>query len=211
MRRHDFLYLPAGIRHGISNRSEKPSRLIVVGFKIPAGTTIQRPPGLLLANIDYAPKQVVGNHPPSTLYPLWMGDTQSERDKIAAGHVLTSLFVMEIAPGGGTTRVEGRHPPRPSGYCLGIRRTRAGRTLFEKSRPPETGPGQSRISYRLVSEIDCRASEIRAAVGKSVEPCISQPAVRGHRGRSAVRRQATRWPAPRAPPDPARRRWAGPG
>jgi len=29
-----------------------------------------------------------------------MGATNSTRDKIAAGHVLTSLYVMEFAPGG---------------------------------------------------------------------------------------------------------------
>ena len=29
-----------------------------------------------------------------------MGDADSERDRVAAGRVLTSLFVMEIAPGG---------------------------------------------------------------------------------------------------------------
>jgi uncharacterized cupin superfamily protein len=29
-----------------------------------------------------------------------MGDRESKRDRIAAGHVLTSLFLMEIAPGG---------------------------------------------------------------------------------------------------------------
>ena len=53
-----------------------------------------------VSDIDGAPKQVVGNHPPSTLYQLLMGDTKSRRDRIAAGHVLTSLFIMEIAPGG---------------------------------------------------------------------------------------------------------------
>jgi hypothetical protein len=29
-----------------------------------------------------------------------MGDAESKRDRLAAGRVLTSLFVMEIAPGG---------------------------------------------------------------------------------------------------------------
>jgi mannose-6-phosphate isomerase-like protein (cupin superfamily) len=29
-----------------------------------------------------------------------MGDAESKRDRLAAGHVLTSLFAMEIAPGG---------------------------------------------------------------------------------------------------------------
>jgi hypothetical protein len=73
------------------------------------------------------------------LYQLLMGDTKSTRDKIAAGHVLTSLFTMEFAPGGtnfphhheteeeiylvldgrgeivaggGMTGVEGRHPAK---------------------------------------------------------------------------------------------------
>ena len=36
----------------------------------------------------------------STLYRLLMGDVDSKRDRIAAGRVLTSLFLMEIAPGG---------------------------------------------------------------------------------------------------------------
>ncbi len=31
---------------------------------------------------------------------LLMGDAESKRDRLAAGRVLTSLFVMEIAPGG---------------------------------------------------------------------------------------------------------------
>ena len=66
--------------------------------------------------------------------------TRSTRDKIAAGHVLTSLFIMEITPGGtnfphhhdreeeiylllegtgdmvaggGTNGVEGRYPSKP--------------------------------------------------------------------------------------------------
>jgi len=35
--KNDFLYLPVGVEHGISNPREKPLRLIVMGFKIPSG------------------------------------------------------------------------------------------------------------------------------------------------------------------------------
>jgi Cupin domain len=46
------------------------------------------------------PTGLVSGHPSSTLYRLLMGDVESKRDRLAAGRVLTSLFVMEIAPGG---------------------------------------------------------------------------------------------------------------
>jgi mannose-6-phosphate isomerase-like protein (cupin superfamily) len=100
IRKNDFLYLPPAIAHGVSNSSDQPCRLIVMGFKIPRSMTVSPPPKLLLANIDDVKKQTVGGHPASTLYQLLMGDTKSTRDKLAAAHVLTSLFVMSIEPGG---------------------------------------------------------------------------------------------------------------
>ncbi|MEX2260788.1 MAG: cupin domain-containing protein [Bryobacteraceae bacterium] len=100
VRRHDFMYLPPGVRHGLSNTSGKPCRAIAMGFKIPANIKLDPPGELQVANIDEVKKQVVGNHPPSTLYQLLMGDVSSKRDRIAAGRILTSLFVMEFAPGG---------------------------------------------------------------------------------------------------------------
>lgn len=100
VRKNDFMYLPPRITHGVSNPSAQPCRLIVMGFKIPAGTTVSLPPKLLLANIDAVRKQTVAGHPPSVLYQLLTGDTESRRDKLAAGHTLTSLFIMEFAPGG---------------------------------------------------------------------------------------------------------------
>ena len=54
----------------------------------------------MIANTEDVKKQLVGGHPPSTLYQLMIGDVRSTRDKIAAAHVLTSLFIMEITPGG---------------------------------------------------------------------------------------------------------------
>jgi uncharacterized RmlC-like cupin family protein len=93
------MYLPPGIEHGVSSSGE-PCRLVVMGFKNPGGMAIDPPPKVLLANIDDVKEQTVGGHPASALYQLLMGDTKSTRDKLAAAHVLTSLFVMSIAPGG---------------------------------------------------------------------------------------------------------------
>lgn len=100
IRKNDFMYLPPGVQHGVSNPSGLRCRLIAMGFKIPAGRSVSLPPKLLLANIDEVKRQTVEGHPPSVLYQLLLGDTKSTRDKIAAGHAVTSLFIMEFAPGG---------------------------------------------------------------------------------------------------------------
>ncbi|MBC7365771.1 MAG: cupin domain-containing protein [Undibacterium sp.] len=139
-RKHDFFYLPPGVAFGVHGGAAVRVRDIVMGFKIPAGIERVIPPQLPRANTDDVPKQVVGKHPPSTLYRLLMGDTKSTRDKIAAGHVMKSLLMMEFAAGGtnfpyhhereeeiylllegagdmvagsGVNGIEGRYPARP--------------------------------------------------------------------------------------------------
>jgi len=116
LRRNDFLYLPAGIGHGLSNAGRAPLKVIVMGFKLaaaPTGDSLSKPQ---IANTDDVKKQVVGNHPPSTLYQLMIGDVHSTRDKIAAAHVLTSLFIMEITPGG--TNLPHHHEREEEIYLL---------------------------------------------------------------------------------------------
>jgi len=138
VKKDDFMYLPAGVRHGVSNPGAAPLRLIVMGFRIPQGTP--PPPKLLIANLSEVPKQTVAGHPDTVLYQLMVGPATSTRDRIAAGHLLTSLFIMEFKPGGtnfphhhdseeeiylllegegqmvaggGMDGVEGRHPVKP--------------------------------------------------------------------------------------------------
>jgi mannose-6-phosphate isomerase-like protein (cupin superfamily) len=137
VRKHDFLYLPPSIRHAVSSSSG--SRIIVMGFKLGAGTHNPVAAKPAVANIDDVKWQTVSGHPDSVLYQLLIGDKNSKRDKIAAGGVLTSLFIMEFEPGGtnfphhhekaeeiylvldgsgdmvaggGTDGVEGRYPAR---------------------------------------------------------------------------------------------------
>lgn len=101
VRRHDFMYLPPGVDHGLSNPSgPEPCRVIVMGFRLSPGKTASAPPPLMIANLAEVPKQTVANHPPSTLFQLLLGTTESKRDKLAASRVVTSLFVMEFDAGG---------------------------------------------------------------------------------------------------------------
>jgi mannose-6-phosphate isomerase-like protein (cupin superfamily) len=137
LRKHDFLYLPPGVRHAMA--SDSGVRLVVMGFKIPGGLRAAPPTKPQVANFDDVKWQTVSGHPDSVLYQLLIGDKNSKRDKIAAGEVITSLFIMEFEPGGtnfphhhdkaeeiylvldgagdmvaggGADGVEGRHPAR---------------------------------------------------------------------------------------------------
>jgi len=100
IRSQDFMYFAPGTAHGIRNSSLRPLRLIVMGFRVPNPALAPPASHLLKANLEEVPRQEVAGHPPSTLYQLLMGATDSKRDKIAAAQVLTSLFVMEFDVGG---------------------------------------------------------------------------------------------------------------
>jgi mannose-6-phosphate isomerase-like protein (cupin superfamily) len=140
MRTGDFAYLPPTIPHTLSLKGPGKARVIVMGYNIPKNLKATIPPKAQIANLDEVKKQVVGNHPPSTLYQLMMGDTTSTRDRLASATVMTSLFVMEFAPdgtniphhhdteeeiylmldgtgemvaGGGVDGTEGRYPAKP--------------------------------------------------------------------------------------------------
>ncbi len=112
----DYMYLPPGVEHGLANASDKTARVLIMGWKIPDGAEVQIPDELLRDNIENVPLEVVGNHPPSSKFRLLMGTTESKRDRIAAAHVLTSLFVMEFTPGG--TNFPHHHPNEEEFYLL---------------------------------------------------------------------------------------------
>jgi mannose-6-phosphate isomerase-like protein (cupin superfamily) len=100
LNKEDYLYIPATVAHSLSNQSRGTFKVIVMGFHTRGFEKTSPPKHPLKANIEDVPTQTVSGHPSSTLYRLLMGDVDSKRDRIAAGRVLTSLFVMEIAPGG---------------------------------------------------------------------------------------------------------------
>lgn len=100
LKKEDYLYIPSNIAHALSNKSGMPLTVIIMGFCTKGFEKTQPPPQPLKANIEDVPTTTVSGHPDSTRYRLLMGDVDSKRDRIAAGRVLTSLFLMEIAPNG---------------------------------------------------------------------------------------------------------------
>ena len=100
VREGDFMYFAPGSEHNATNDSDAPLRIAVMGFKTPKDLEHGIPVKLPIAHESEAKKQVVGNHPPTTLYQLLLGATDSQRDLLAVGHTVTSLFIMEFAPGG---------------------------------------------------------------------------------------------------------------
>jgi len=116
LKKNDFAYLPAGVRHGITNPSTAPLRVIVMGYRIPANVKVQPTPHLMVANADDVPLQVLGQHGPTTQFKLLMGLTSSTRDKLPAAYVMDSLFLMDFAPGG--TNIPHNHPAEEEIYLL---------------------------------------------------------------------------------------------
>jgi mannose-6-phosphate isomerase-like protein (cupin superfamily) len=101
MRANDFTYLPPGIRYSIGNSSEHALRVLVMGFKIPAGRSIAAPsPHPRIVNLDDVKEETVDGHPTSVLYKLLLGPRTAKRDAIDEAYVVTSFFWMKFAPGG---------------------------------------------------------------------------------------------------------------
>ena len=78
------MYLPVGMQHAISNPTASPCRLLVIGFRIPAGLPIAPTPKLMLA-ITAGDVEWTATHGPGSRFRLLMGNTESKRDKLAAG------------------------------------------------------------------------------------------------------------------------------
>jgi mannose-6-phosphate isomerase-like protein (cupin superfamily) len=116
VRKNDFGYLPAGLRHGLVNPSASPLRVIVMGYRVPDEAQAEPAPRLMLANADDVPLQVLGQHGPTTQFKLLMGLTSSKRDKLAAASVMNSLFIMDFAPGG--TNIPHHHSAEEEIYLL---------------------------------------------------------------------------------------------
>ncbi len=100
LKKEDYLYIPATTAHALSNTSGSPLTVVMMGFRTKGFERTQASPQPLKANIEDVPTTTVSGHPDSSRFRLLMGDVDSKRDRIAVGRVLTSLFLMEIAPGG---------------------------------------------------------------------------------------------------------------
>lgn len=140
VRKDDFMYLPVHSKHGIANTGSQPVRMLVMGYRIPAGRQPAATPELLLANSNDVPLQVLASHGPTTQFKLLMGQTTSRRDRLAAASEMTSLFIMDFAPGG--TNIPHSHAAEEEVYLLmrGSGEIVAGKTADgQDARHPVTG------------------------------------------------------------------------
>lgn len=113
---NDFFYIPDGTKYGFSNPREQPLKLIIMGYKIPQGTSYDVPERPLIASANEVPFQVLGQHGPTTKFQLLLGTTKSERDRLAAAVRVNSLFVMDFDVGG--TNIPHRHEREEEIYYL---------------------------------------------------------------------------------------------
>ena len=101
MRTNDFTYLLPGAKHLITNSGQQPSRILVMGFKVPAGIAANpNPAHPKIVNLESVKEETVSGHPSSVLYKLLAGSHNATRDAIDEAYVLTSFFSMDFAPGG---------------------------------------------------------------------------------------------------------------
>jgi len=105
--KNDFIYIPAAVRYGLSNPRERTLKVLVMGFKIPAGTQIKPTSHLMIANSEEVRFQILGQHGPTTQFQLLMGTKESKRDRLAAAIQVNSLFIMDFSAGG--TNIPHRH------------------------------------------------------------------------------------------------------
>jgi len=101
LRKYDFTYLPPGAKHSLSNNTDQPLRVLVMGFKIPASISIAAPmPHPKVANLENSKEETVSGHPNSVLYKLLIGLSTGKRDLIDEAYVMDSFFWMDFTPGG---------------------------------------------------------------------------------------------------------------
>jgi len=101
LRENDLTYLPPSLKHSLSNNADTALRVLVMGFNVPSSVSIGAPlsePKII--NMDKVKEETVDGHPTSVLYKLLIGPRNGKRDAIDDAYVVTSLFLMDFAPGG---------------------------------------------------------------------------------------------------------------
>jgi mannose-6-phosphate isomerase-like protein (cupin superfamily) len=114
--KEDFLYVPATVAHDLRNDGVAPLTVAVMGYRTKGFRPTLPPAHALKDNIANVPLELVGSHPTSTHYRLLIGDSSQTRDRFDLGNVVTSLFLMEIDPGG--TNFPHHHPREEEIYLV---------------------------------------------------------------------------------------------
>jgi mannose-6-phosphate isomerase-like protein (cupin superfamily) len=114
--RNDFMYIPKGMKFGLSNPREGVLSVIIMGFKLSPDTFRLGKKDLMIANCDEVKFQTLPSHGPTTTFQLLMGTTESTRDRLASACQVNSLFIMDFAAGG--TNNPHRHSTEEEIYLI---------------------------------------------------------------------------------------------
>jgi mannose-6-phosphate isomerase-like protein (cupin superfamily) len=114
--RNDFMYIPEGMKFGLSNPREEPLSVIIMGFKLFPDIIKFKNREVMIANCDKVEFQTLPSHGPTTTFQLLMGTTESTRDRLAAACQVNSLFIMDFAAGG--TNNPHRHSTEEEIYLI---------------------------------------------------------------------------------------------
>ena len=114
--KEDFVYVPATVGNVLRNDGVAPLTVAIMGYNTKGFSPTPLPPHPLKDNIANVPLELVGSHPTSTHYRLLIGDSSQTRDRIDIGNMVTSLFLMEIDPGG--TNFPHHHPREEEIYFI---------------------------------------------------------------------------------------------
>jgi mannose-6-phosphate isomerase-like protein (cupin superfamily) len=114
--RNDFIYMPSGMKSRFANPRERALSVLLMGFIIQPENKVKPSAGMMIANADEVPFQILGSHGPTTQFQLLMGTSESTRDKLAAACQVTSLFIMDFAAGG--TNIPHRHDREEEIYLI---------------------------------------------------------------------------------------------
>jgi mannose-6-phosphate isomerase-like protein (cupin superfamily) len=116
LKKEDFLYIPATVHHGLRNPGDAPLTVVVMGFGTKGFPSAPLPDHPLKDNAANVPTELVGGHPDAAHFRLLLGDAPQTRNRINVGNVVTSLFLMEIDPGG--TNFPHHHPNAEEVYLI---------------------------------------------------------------------------------------------
>lgn len=115
--KNDFFYIPIGTKHGFSNPREDTLTMLVMGVTIPADTLVKPTNELKIASANEMAFQALSkSHGETSKYQLLMGTTRSIRDRLASANQISSLFVIDFAPGG--TNIPHKHKDQEEIYFM---------------------------------------------------------------------------------------------
>ena len=100
LKKEDYLYIPSTIAHALSNNSDLPLTVVVMGFRTKGFEKTQPPPHPLKANIEDVPTTTVSGHPDSSSFPSAHGGCRQQ----ARPHCSRPRFDQPLPDGNRTRR-----------------------------------------------------------------------------------------------------------